>query len=675
MGRSRLGKGFLPLLMGLLLFILPAAGASGRVGATIRQVPLQHEVSVALKLIQVFVTDAQGKPVLDLEMSDFLLTDNGRSQTITDFEKHVLSTLPSMGAGTALAPSAARETPAPLLSRKFIFFIDFGRNDLEGLVKAKKAAVEFLDSKIQKDDEVALFSLSTAGGLTLHEFLTSDHAKVEAAIKRMRDIPGIAEAGMSSVSIDHEPMGMEIYTNQVFGQHGGHTGAGSRNVFAEVGELAKALRTIPGQKNIILFSRGFGNSVVRPGGTGNSLFQAMARALAAANAPVFSVDTTTGFAAKVAAGVFPEQSLDYLSETTGGKYMGGVDYSSRIAADIQEATGNYYVLGYTIPASWDGAFHDVKVEVRKPGFTVHAQSGYFNPLPFAELSPVEKHLHLLEVALGENSSAKRDQTFALTALQFAGAAEADGSHLSGHNTFLLSEIPLDFRESVGDRVEFISLILNQSRAIVDGKRVEIDWADFRTGRIYPYTSAALAPGRYDCRAVFRNLDDGRAAVGSCSVDVAALPAEGPIVFPPLFFVRGQDSRFLNLVSQKDKGVADGPSISGIFPFPAKEFVPLVGSLRQGASELWGTLKCIWRGARVGEIELSFRLTPEGGEEEVPIPAEILDASSRDDADFCFLRFELPELLPGRYRLEILAGEAGTGPVVRTAGWFTVRPPE
>ena len=47
--------------------------------------PLQHEVTVTLKLIQVYVSDRDGNPVLDLTKDDFLLYDNGRPMTVTDF--------------------------------------------------------------------------------------------------------------------------------------------------------------------------------------------------------------------------------------------------------------------------------------------------------------------------------------------------------------------------------------------------------------------------------------------------------------------------------------------------------------------------------------------------------------------------------------------------------------
>ena len=674
MARGRKGGEEFAARAALVLFAFLAAGVSGRQGLSVQvktktpEAPLQHQVTVTLKLIQVFVTDDKGKPAFDLERSDFVLYDNGAPQTITDFEKHVL-TAPAAerpGAGAAPAPPPARET-ASLLNRKFIFLIDYGRNDLEGVMKAKTAALEFMDTKVQRGDEVALFSFSVVGGLKLHEYLTSDQAKVRAAIKKLRDVPGITPVSDESGLPGHEPMGMEVLSAEIFARHGGHTGTGSRNLFAEVAEWAKSLRGIPGQKNIILFSRGFGGAVVRPGDAGNVLFQTMSRALASANAPVFAVNTTTGVADKIKLGVFPEASLDALARTTGGKYFPDVNYYSRIAADIQDATSNYYVLGYTIPAAWDGKFHDVKVEVRRPGHKVYVQRGYFNPLPFNKLSPVEKHLHLLDLALAEKASSKRSLDIPLTAVVF--------SDEKNENTLLLSEIPvLSIREAVGDRTEFISLVLDQNKVIVDGNRFEIDWKSMRGENVYQYAAVALAPGRYDCRVIIRNLEDGRAAVGSCSVEVAAPRAEGPTLFPPLFLVRGPEAQYLNATTPAKGTPAAGVSISAIFPFPPKEYVPLVGSLERGQDLLGAAVRCVWKGNRSGEMELSAWLSPEGSGERTQVEMTIVNSASRDETDFYLMEFEVPGLLPGRYRLEIVAEDAATGLNLRTAGWFSVRPP-
>jgi hypothetical protein len=67
-----------------------------------QQPPLKYEVSVTLKLIQVHVTDKDGKPVRDLTWDEVKLTDNGKPVAFSAFERHDL----------AAAPTAAVEAPA-----------------------------------------------------------------------------------------------------------------------------------------------------------------------------------------------------------------------------------------------------------------------------------------------------------------------------------------------------------------------------------------------------------------------------------------------------------------------------------------------------------------------------------------------------------------------------------
>ncbi|MEW6455561.1 MAG: hypothetical protein AB1410_02440 [Acidobacteriota bacterium] len=72
-----------------------------------KQQTIQHEVVVTLKLVQVYVTDKKGNPVLDLKKEDFIIYDSGKKQPITEFEKHILS-LPS--AKTEIKPEIIQET-------------------------------------------------------------------------------------------------------------------------------------------------------------------------------------------------------------------------------------------------------------------------------------------------------------------------------------------------------------------------------------------------------------------------------------------------------------------------------------------------------------------------------------------------------------------------------------
>jgi VWFA-related protein len=679
----------IPALAGILVAFLGIPGLGGRPGdrrapglqalKPERQPPLQHEVAVTLKLIQVFVTDASGKPALGLEKSDFVLSDNGRPQTITDFERHVLSFPAAGGVGAAkpaevkpvpvAAPEPAGKAEARLLSRKFIFLIDYGRNDFEGVGKAKLAALEFLEKRVFPDDEVGLFTLSPLRGLTLHENLTRDHGKVRNKLRKLRELVGGGGEAPSGPVV-----GMALMNADVFAPHGGHAGATGRDMFSDIAEWAKALRAIPGQKNIILFTMGYGTGAIRAGSLNNVLFEAMAKALASANAPVFTVDTrperppTGTYASGTLRGTLPEPSLAHLSETTGGKWLGQVNYAARIAEQIHDATANYYVLGYYIPETWDGKYHEIKVEVREPRFKVHAQRGYFNPVPFAKLSPVEKQLHLLSLALDGRTAASRVADLPMAALPFA---EPNGAG----NVILVAGVSPDaIRSEVGDRTEFFTLVLDETGAIADGKRAEIDWQAFEAGAgtVFEYSVISLPPGRYEGKAVVRNLEDGRAAAGDCAVEVAALPGEGPLMFPPLLLVKGGEGRYMNLAPAGKGGGSPDLSIARIYPFPAKEYVPLIGPLDRGASELWAMLRCLWRGTASGEIEVECSLKAEGADEEIPVEAEILSATGRDDGDVYLLRFALADLEAGRYAFMIKARNAGEVIVARAQSAIEIR---
>ena len=84
-----------------------------------------HEVTVTLKLIQVYVTDKDGNPVSDLKRSDFILYDNGDLKEITDFEHHSVTI--RMDEPEDTAPREGRtgsQSAQPILGRKFLIFLD-----------------------------------------------------------------------------------------------------------------------------------------------------------------------------------------------------------------------------------------------------------------------------------------------------------------------------------------------------------------------------------------------------------------------------------------------------------------------------------------------------------------------------------------------------------------------
>jgi hypothetical protein len=510
-------------------------------------------------------------------------------------------------------------------------------------------------------------SYSPIQGFILHEYFTSDHERIRRAISKAKIIPppGISADGTISGAPGHEPMGMELLSQQVFGGHAHASRPGGTRAFIfGLTDLAKAFRHIPGQKNIILFSKGFGRWILDPGSADKAFFVSMSQELASANSPVFTVNTAVVDWERLQP---PETSLEFLAKQTGGKYFDNVNYYSRNTADIQNATGNYYVLGYSVASSWDGKFHDIKVEVKKPGYQVYAQRGYFNPLPFSQLSPTERQLQLLDLALGEKAYLQQHLNFPMIALPFSDNKEA--------STMLISEIPVQrLRETVGDKTEFISLVFDEDRNIADSKRVEMNWGTIKGERICQYAAAALAPGRYDCRVVIRNLDSGKAAVGACELEIPEKTIDSSLkLYPPLLIIPGQSTPYLNISWKEKTGAVKEVSLSQVYPFPTQEFRPLVGSLETDAESLCAAVRCVRAGAEAPEVRFSAWLAPGGSDQKIRLTVNLFGVTAQDDTHVYLLEFELPELQPGSYSLHILGEDAATKTISETRSAFHIVP--
>jgi VWFA-related protein len=140
--------------------VLTAAVLAGQ--EQIRIKSPEHEVRVTLKLIQVYVTNADGKPVKNLTKEDFVLMEDGRAKKITDFESHgPIEPGPAKSDRTADSVTP----PVPALNRKFIFLFNLRNMAAAGFIQAKQAALTFIDTQVGPGDEVGIFSYSDVGGI------------------------------------------------------------------------------------------------------------------------------------------------------------------------------------------------------------------------------------------------------------------------------------------------------------------------------------------------------------------------------------------------------------------------------------------------------------------------------------------------------------------------------
>lgn len=527
----------------------------------------RHEVTVTLKLIQVYVTDREGRPAMDLELKDFELFDNGKRKELTEFEKYMRSLRPiekrreKKPVDRIYSPkhTPTEDTqPSLEMNRKFFFFFDFAFNNRKGIEKSKEAALHFIDTKLQPTDEIGLISYSLLNSLSLHEFLTTNHHKVREAIEGIgiEKVLGYAndveeqfwrntlKISAPDASEYHQSLDNMKFTGDTQFQKMREQATNmDREAFrkqvssftAKMSELAKALRYIPGHKHIILFSTGIPTSylygIPAPFGVSDTYrrdldvniednlgdtarrikFENMLKELAASNSQFYTLDTedlkeTIMKDERMMGG----ETMKRMAKTTGGKYYGRVHNYEEIMEEIQDVTSSYYVLGYYIGEQWDGKYHRIQVNIKKKGYEVRTQSGYFNPKPFSEYSDVEKQIHLIDMALNQRSYFEDPIRFYLEpVINF---------EREKNNLLLLSKISAeDLQKISSGKTELVCLVFNEADTIVGFEKEEVDFSDLSEKDFVHTSVMTIPPGAYKCRVVIRNLKNGKGAIGLSSV--------------------------------------------------------------------------------------------------------------------------------------------------------------
>ena len=656
---------------------------------------LQYEVTVTLKLVQVYVTDKKGNPVVDLTKEDFIIRDSGKKMSITEFERHILHLPPSK---TEVQPGVIQESKVPasreLMSRKFFLLFDFAYNNPRGIKKAKKAALHFIDTELQPTDEVGVLSYSAIKSLTLHEYLTTDHTKIRQIVDSigMKAISGRAESfeeeywrSATAVNpLDASKQGnVKFLEGIVQVPHTPGSGTPGFSKFAQQGDsrlqalffsrgmtdFAKALRYIPGYKHILFFSSGIPYSLLygiqKSYGTfhrvnwGEPLlrqrYEEMCKELAASNSAIYPLETEDP-ATKIGfdSYVLGTYTLQKMASSTGGKYFGNINSYEKHLEKIQKLTGSYYVLGYYIDEKWDGKYHKIKVKVNRPGCKVHAQKGYFNPKPFSEYSKLEKMLHLVDLALSEKPLFQTPVHFALKALPCSIKGKP--------NLAVFSKIPMEkIQEFSGRDVEIVSIIFDKENNIVKIEREKKDFSKLPKGNIYYSSLVSLNPGDYKCRLVIRNLETGRGAVASSSAKVPKCPDYGIKLYSPLLL-------------KPEKGVFYLKEPSAVYPFDASQYSPLVEQLDQRTNKVLAVVRCSFSNIQQPDIKLSANLIHHLADtgKTIPVFISILNQYQEDDTVIFLIELQTEELQSGEYFLYLFAEDMFTKSRSRVNTAFKVK---
>lgn len=679
------------------------------------QVKPRHEVTVAVKLVQVYVTDKSGQPAGDLTAEDFEIYDNNKPVPVLHFEKHFSDEL-------AAAPETA---PRPSLNRKFFLFFDLAFTDARGLMRAKNAALKFMEKSLLPTDEISLVTYTALRGLTLHEYMTRDHARVRHIIENfgLKSVTGRAES-LSSFFYSDTLMSLQsdqiegtpdesFFTEQARLQTGRMLDTTRRQGYADqarfyleaMNNLAKVLRTVPGYKNIILFSAGLAKQLLfgRTGGAVvgdwsnpeqlaaqlaeydaaqadsglRSDFTRLLKELKNSNCAVFTVDISRvhkEMNVEDAGGAMPgareldgADSLKQLASETGGKFYANTINPENAMEEIVNTTKNFYILGFKVDESWDGKYHKVKVKVKKKGYKVYSQAGYFNPRPFKQYNNFEKLLHLLEISLTEDpwpyvpveipvaslNLVERGWPMALT---FARATGSDLTEVFGPKT----EAYLLLFNEQGELA-----LIKKFRAVVTEKEKKENDA------FLPSFLLPVKPGRYECVLVMRNMDTGRSARGRAAIEI---PGQLPVMpyLDPLLLLRLDDRA-------KEINATGEPTLASIYGYNPGTYSAVAGEVPPETRKLYAAVRLACPAGWEEGLEIKAVLARGGGavagpeaggggsEESQKLRVAVLDKKREGQLVKLLLELETGELEAGDYQVKLdVSGSNFAQPLTATS---------
>jgi VWFA-related protein len=669
---------------------------------------LLYEYDVVLKLIHVHVTDKKGNPVPDLTKDDFVVTDNGRVMSLTEFEKHALARPAEEKAEPRAEPAAPPDRPS---GRKYFLFFDFAYNHVRGILKARTAALHFLDTVVRPEDDVAVLTYSSVGGLAFHEYLTSDHAKVREVVEQIghgdvkgratqiedqywrlvQETPGAGKAAAMGAGYRAEAEANRQESRSM-----------AQKYMLTLTGLARALRLVDGEKHFIIFSTGIPNSLVygytpdnprfrgdfaaQAGVAGDHVLRRQNEAMyqefgasgcsfyafdtreSAMEASLFTYDEETLAMGSRALSVAIEptdifkddkatglNSLKRLTDITGGEYYSNINMHEKNLAQVQALTGSYYVLGYSISEQWDGAFHEVKVEVKREGCRVRTQAGYFNPKPFAEYSDMERQLHLFDLALNERAFSRIPVNIPMTTLTSA----AEGiSRLA-----ILAKIPAEVTAKLaGQRLELVALFFDADGEISDIVRDEADPAALRGRDVAFAAGTALSPGEYACRLVVRDMDSGLSAVGSTRARIGKPRLTDLELGTPLLLEARVGGTLINAHGRKAR--EDFPW-DDIYPYDHSLYAPILTELPEAVTSLQVIVPCAVPGGTEPNLGLTATIVDATSGTQEPVFTAVSARVRKGPLDILTVELPALDIDPGTYYLHIYAEDRATGSLGHT----------
>src|SRR5271168_1597416 len=497
--------------------------------------------------IDVEVTDKSGKPIKGLKQDQFIITDDGKRQSISTFLYSDIESIETAGTEDAkpiVVPVDNEGPNAPNVEaigdqlrdrRLIVLFFDMTSMQPDDLIRAHDAADKFVKQQMTKADVVALVAFSTK--LTVLVNFTNDRAALQKGVAQLtanssNDLSSPLYAAAANGEYD-----VQEYTGAAFTPD-----ETEFNVFntdqklAAVEGLANVLAGFPGRKALVEFTGG----ITQTGEENRTQLRAATDAANRADVSIYSIDSRGLFAAPpggdattnaatgtsmfTGAAVFHQtdqredsrDTLATLSTDTGGKAFFDLGDLSEAFPAIQRDNGGYYLIGYNLGADVkrDGRWRSIRVKVNVPGAHVRYRDGYYAPRDFQHLEKEDRDQQLADAINSDHPVvelpvAVETGVFRVSSTQayVPIAAKIASSALDWAQKHNKQHAEFDFAVEV--RAVPSSQIVAQLR---DTITVNLDAEHFeqvRHSNLLYQGGVVLAPGNYRLKFVARENESGK----------------------------------------------------------------------------------------------------------------------------------------------------------------------
>src|ERR1700733_12998156 len=513
--------------------------------------------------IDVEVTDKSGRPIKGLRADQFVVTDNGKPQSISTFSYADIESIEAAGGEDAKpivvpvdnegpnAPSEEAISDQLRDRRLIVLFFDMTSMQTDDLIRAHDAAQKFVKQQMTKADVVAIVAFSTR--LNILANFTNDHAIIDKAIAQLTANSSNDLANPLYAAAQNGEYDVQEYTGAAFTPD-----ETEFNVFntdqklAAVEGLANVLAGIPGRKALVEFTGG----ITQTGEENRAELRAVTDAANRADVSIYSIDArgmfasppggdvtvnaATGTSMFSGASVFHQtdqredsrDTLATLSVDTGGKAFFDLGDLSDAFPKIQQDNSGYYLVGYDLPSDVkrDGRWHAIRLKVNAPGAHIRYRNGYYAPRDFQHLEKEDRDHQLADAMRSE--SPEVDLPIAVETAMF---------RLNDQQVYVpiaakLSSSALDWAKKHGRHeaaFDFAAEVLAQPSGksvaqLRDTITVHLDEERFqqvnRSNLVYQ-GGVVLAPGSYRMKFIARENESGKIGTFEQAFTVLQRPAE------------------------------------------------------------------------------------------------------------------------------------------------------